>query len=205
MSKYGIKNHTVGVYKITCKINNKSYIGSSINIITRLSNHMNRETRKYPHHIFYKDVIKYKYNNFTFEVLEECTADKLLEREQYWYDKLKPEYNIIRPNKCSFNDPIVKDMARKNYKLNNANEKLRTLYHTEKYNKIFTDIQAHRMKSVKATSVITKKNKLFKSLSDGARWITETTDYKGVNKVSKIKAVADGERKTAYGYYWEYI
>jgi len=37
---------------------------------------------------------KYGFSNFSLEILEYCSADLALEREQYYMDKLKPEYNI---------------------------------------------------------------------------------------------------------------
>ena len=41
-------------------------------------------------------LIKYDYVNFRLDILEYCenSKDKLLEREQYYIDTLKPIYNI---------------------------------------------------------------------------------------------------------------
>ena len=44
----------------------------------------------------------------------------------------------------------------------------------------------------------------FISFQEGARWLSENTEFTGKNKASKIKAVCDGERQTAFGYKWEY-
>ena len=44
----------------------------------------------------------------------------------------------------------------------------------------------------------------FISFQGGARWLSENTEFTGKNKASKIKAVCDGERQTAFGYKWEY-
>ena len=44
----------------------------------------------------------------------------------------------------------------------------------------------------------------FISIQEASRYITETTDFKGKNKTSKIKLVCDGERKKAFGYNWRY-
>jgi len=38
----------------------------------------------------------YGENNFVFEVIEECNKDILIEREQFYFDSLKPEYNISK-------------------------------------------------------------------------------------------------------------
>ena len=45
----------------------------------------------------------------------------------------------------------------------------------------------------------------FESMSDCAKWITNNTTFSDKNKVSKIKAVCDGERPSAYDYKFEYI
>lgn len=91
-----------GIYKVTNTINNKVYIGQSINIEKRWRAHRtspyNSNSNSY-NSIFYRAIRKYKINNFKFEVLEECAEDKLNEREIYWikyYDSTNIEkgYNI---------------------------------------------------------------------------------------------------------------
>lgn len=82
-----------GIYKITNKINGKFYIGLSNNIKRRWSEHktpknINRTTN------IAKAFRKYGIENFEFEVIEICEADKLAEREMYHIEKLKPEYNM---------------------------------------------------------------------------------------------------------------
>lgn len=39
---------------------------------------------------------KYGHENFTLEILEYCLKDKLLIRENYYFDLLKPEYNNLK-------------------------------------------------------------------------------------------------------------
>jgi len=39
-------------------------------------------------------LLKYGYSNFSLEILEYCEPSKCIEREQYYIDLLKPEYNI---------------------------------------------------------------------------------------------------------------
>jgi len=41
-----------------------------------------------------KALLKYGYSNFKIEILEYCEPSKCIEREQYYIDLLKPEYNI---------------------------------------------------------------------------------------------------------------
>ena len=41
-------------------------------------------------------LLKYGYSNFQLEILEYCEPSKCIEREQYYIDLLKPEYNILK-------------------------------------------------------------------------------------------------------------
>jgi group I intron endonuclease len=43
-----------------------------------------------------KALLKYGYSSFKLEILEYCDPSLVIEREQYFIDLLKPEYNILR-------------------------------------------------------------------------------------------------------------
>lgn len=45
--------------------------------------------------VIYKALIKYGYSNFKLEILEYCSQEVILIREQYYIDNLKPEYNTL--------------------------------------------------------------------------------------------------------------
>ena len=87
----------IGIYKITNKINNHSYIGQSIHIEKRWNEHQTeynweRECRK-PLYLAFQ---KYGLENFTFEVLEECEPQDLNNKEKYYieyYNTYKDGYN----------------------------------------------------------------------------------------------------------------
>nr|YP_009072321.1 truncated GIY-YIG endonuclease [Sclerotinia borealis]AHX82986.1 truncated GIY-YIG endonuclease [Sclerotinia borealis] len=44
----------------------------------------------------YRSLIKNGYSNFKLENLEYCEIDIVIEREQYYLDRFKPEYNILK-------------------------------------------------------------------------------------------------------------
>ncbi len=87
-----------GVYKWTNIITNESYIGSSSNISKRLNryfsiNYLKDKTYRYNSRI-YTAILENGYNKFYIEILEYCDVDIILNREQYYFDLLKPKYNI---------------------------------------------------------------------------------------------------------------
>ncbi|KAI1944323.1 hypothetical protein LOZ66_000003 (mitochondrion) [Ophidiomyces ophidiicola] len=48
-------------------------------------------------HIPIKDaLLKYGHDKFNLEILEYCEKEDLIEREQYYLDKLTPEYNVLK-------------------------------------------------------------------------------------------------------------
>lgn len=88
----------IGIYKITNKINNLSYIGQSTQIEQRFREHKKsynwyREKNKK----LYKDILEYGINNFSFEILEECSIEELNNKEQYYikyYNTYPDQYNM---------------------------------------------------------------------------------------------------------------
>lgn len=80
-----------GIYRITCAVTGGFYIGSSINLSRRWSEHRNslrknaHSNRKLQH-----AWNKYGEDVFIFEILELVLSAFLIEREQYWLDTLKP-------------------------------------------------------------------------------------------------------------------
>lgn len=45
--------------------------------------------------LIHKALLKYGYSAFRLEILEYCDIGLLIEREQYYLNLLKPEYNIL--------------------------------------------------------------------------------------------------------------
>lgn len=76
---------TIGIYKITNLQNKKSYIGKSINIEKRWKAHKSlSEWKRFENKSLYKAFKKYGLDNFSFEIIEECSEELLNEKEQ-WY------------------------------------------------------------------------------------------------------------------------
>lgn len=171
---------------------------------SRFSNHLNRDARRYyGKHDFYTDIIDIGKEFFITEIIEECPKEILLEREQYYYDLLKPTYNKVRPIECNFYHKEVGEKARKIINSPENIAKRKALYNTPEYIDLFRKVHKEKMKPVYMIKDGVILNE-FISMQEASRYISNTTEYKGKNKTSKIKAVCDGERPTAYGYNWKY-
>ena len=92
----------IGIYKIINKINNKVYIGQSIDIDRRLKDHISGLNGNYGHNPHFQNAWnKYGEKNFEFEIVEEVEDTNLLdEREIYYiskYDSNNPDkgYNMM--------------------------------------------------------------------------------------------------------------
>lgn len=57
----------------------------------------NKETQiKTNGSVIYRALLKNGYSNFSLEILEYCSPENTILREQYYIDLLKPEYNILK-------------------------------------------------------------------------------------------------------------
>lgn len=84
-----------GIYEIRNQISGKCYIGSAVNLRKRWRNHLSN-LRKGQHRNRHLQNAFNKYGQvaFIFSVLEYAEREVLVEREQYFFDTLRPEYNI---------------------------------------------------------------------------------------------------------------
>ena len=46
--------------------------------------------------IIYKSLLKHGYPHFTLDILEYCSIEDLISREQYYLNNLNPEHNILK-------------------------------------------------------------------------------------------------------------
>ena len=82
------QNIKTGIYKITNVKNDKCYVGQAVNIAERWRQHIKRglgaETPT--RNKLYPAMKSYGVENFTFEIIEECSREQLNEREDYWQE-----------------------------------------------------------------------------------------------------------------------
>lgn len=88
-----------GVYRWVNKKSGKSYIGSSSKLndrFRRYFNHSYLSSSKRGASLICQALLKYGYSGFRLDILEYCPSSIVLVREQFYLDKLKPEYNILK-------------------------------------------------------------------------------------------------------------
>ncbi len=91
----------IGIYIIYNTISKKWYVGSAINISDRWSAHKSKlKKNKHANIHLQRAWNKDREHSFQFHVLEYCSKENMLEREQYWIDRSKctdPSigYNIL--------------------------------------------------------------------------------------------------------------
>ena len=91
IGRVGLTNTVSGIYKITNIENQMTYVGQAVNIADRWKQHIKRgigadtptQNKLYP------AMKKFGPENFTFEIIEQCSRAKLNEREDYWQEFYK--------------------------------------------------------------------------------------------------------------------
>lgn len=133
----------VGVYKITNTINNKSYIGSSVDVYQRgcMYRHLYKRKKLHNKHL-QASIQKYGYDNFIFELLHKCENNisvfELHQLEQFYINKFNPEYNkrtIVDTNHLISHSQETKDKISKSLKKSFKNG-----------SKVINRIQSHNIK-----------------------------------------------------------
>lgn len=87
-----------GIYMIKNKINNKVYIGQSVDIERRWEAHKWRCVNDDKHLYLYNAINKYGIENFSFDVVELCDRDELNEKEIYYIKKYHSYIYDEKPN-----------------------------------------------------------------------------------------------------------
>lgn len=180
----------IGIYKILNNITGDFYIGSSCNLKQRKNTHF-RSLRKGTHHsiILQRAVNKYGIDNFIFEIIENCKKEKLIEKEQYYFDLLYPLYNIAK--KAGSTIGIKNTDEQKNKKRiyaikNNVKPPAKTWIDKQK---------SVRMLEYETLEIL----HVFDSISQACRFIGKDETF-----CSTISSCCGNKRYSAFGYRWCY-
>lgn len=86
-----------GIYRIVHAETGNFYVGSSVQVATRMSQHLSHLRRSLHKNAHLQAAFSlYGESAFSFDVVEECEPAVLLEREQHFIDALKPHFNICK-------------------------------------------------------------------------------------------------------------
>jgi len=130
---------TCGIYCITNQINGKQYIGQSKHIERRFNEHKTYNNNS----VIHNAISKYGEDNFTFEILLECSEEELPNEEEKFiklYGTYKQGYNCtwggeIPPTKC----PEIRNKISQTMKGHFTSEETKKKIGNGNRGKIFTD------------------------------------------------------------------
>ncbi|RUS34420.1 hypothetical protein BC938DRAFT_480575 [Jimgerdemannia flammicorona] len=86
-----LKNNPSGIYAFICIPTKKVYIGSSLNLRKRFSQHISGVRTNI---LLKRAITKYGLDNFCFVIMEYCPPERLLEREQVYLDFVSTEFKF---------------------------------------------------------------------------------------------------------------
>lgn len=206
------------IYCITNKVNNKCYVGKTLDSVeSRFKSHIYDSTKQAEKdRPLYAAFRKYGIESFDIETLEEVPYEKLNEREQYWIaeknsfhngynatlggdGKVLYDYEAIIQK---FRDgALVREIAEYfNCNIDTVSRVLRLAGEDGHKN--------HANLKKKQVKLISKKGfeKIFDSRADAARWLVKE-GYTSADSISGIAAhigqVISGKRKSYLDFYWE--
>jgi len=160
-------NMGCGIYKITNTLDNKVYIGSSLNLSNREYKHFWLLRKNIHDNVHLQNSYnKLGENNFEFNVIEFCNPSELIEKENYYISKNKSNfpdfgYNLATVNEFrrnTYNDDVKRNLSK---------------YNLEKYaNFTFFSLE----------NILTKELKTFDNLVEAANYLIENSFTKGSHK-----------------------
>lgn len=208
------------IYKITNTINQKAYIGKTVNSIEQRwkehrKDYKRKQCEKRP---LYDAMNKYGIENFTIELIEEVDIKELSDKEVYWigyYDTYKNGYNATLggDGKILYDYDLVAELiiSHKTTKeicaeLGCCPDIVRLV--ANKYNLKISRAPdcMHKPQSVNQYDKMGQYLRTFDSIRDACRWLEENGYVSGhLNGVTThISDACKGKRKTAYKFKWEY-
>ena len=88
-----------GIYLLFNNLNGNSYVGSSMNLSSRMKNYLNNtflKARQNMNMPIVKALLKYDQSNFTLFILEYVDIESLTIRETFYITSVMPYYNVLK-------------------------------------------------------------------------------------------------------------
>jgi len=156
-----------GIYRIFNTKNNKSYIGSSINLKSREYKHFWMLSKKIHDNVhLQKSFDKYGKDSFIFEILELCDEAVLFTRENYYIktnNSCDPTFGYNRAEVNEFRRNNLNDITKRTLSINNL-------------------IKNNNFKKFSLTNIINGNTHIFDNLFDAANYLISNNFSKGSNR-----------------------
>lgn len=213
------------IYCITNKINQKKYIGKTLNTVDhRWKEHLkDYKKRKYEKRALYDAMNKYGSENFECETIGEFPDYVLEDKEKFFIDKFDSYHNgynltIGGDGKQLYDyDEIIEYYVNNDVTMVETSIKFNCSVDTVKFtltkynipvrcqsNKYFGG--CNKPKQINCFDINGSLIKTFVSVSEASKWIFKNGKCKKIS--SGVRACicncANGKSKTAYGYKWKY-
>lgn len=210
------------IYQIINNINNKIYVGKTTTTIQeRWKYHIGDSHReRCKQRPLYRAMNKYGVENFSIQILEQCSPEEMDQREMYWINKLQSYHNgynatLGGDGSLRANYDLIVEYYKKYQNLAEVSRQLGYDTGTIKtallnYNipiKSSTDIiKEQYSKKISQLDLSGNYLRSFESCRQAGDYIiankyTSSTNQSGV--AAHIGQVCNGKRKTAYGFQWK--
>ncbi len=176
----------IGVYCIKNKVNSKCYIGSTNDIAYRESMHFHKlKNNKHINKHLQNSYNKYGKDNFEFTIMEligenEFTKEYLLEREQYYLDTLRPEFNILTIAGSNLGFKHSNEVKRK------ISSKLTGISKTEEHKRHIQDSQKGRVFTEEHKKKLSEAAKHRKKASRIVKIMIDNVIYNSIKEASEL-------------------
>jgi len=193
-----------GIYLIENKVNNKKYVGSSIDIPVRIMKHKYSLRKNYhPNDYLQNSYNKYGEDNFVFTVLILCDEVELVDNENFYITKFNSNdltvgYNLATVNEFrrnNYNEEVKIKNSKHNLKVNNNYIKFKSINLTTYKEMVFDDL-------VTAANYLKKNDYSDGKLRNIRQKISQCLRGVTVNNGSKNNGAI---RRTAYKHKWVII
>ena len=207
----------IGIYKITNIVNKKVYIGQSINVLQRWSQHKQHLKGGYHNNDhLQRSWNKYGADSFAFDLLERCTEEELNDKEVYYIKKynstdFKLGYNEKSGGGHEKMSEYVKEKLRKPRSKPRSPEHCRKLGLAHKGKKPWnfgktTSLSARKKMSLKKLGVKAWNRKKVLCVETGEVFEGSRKAADKYNLIStNIRKCCRGERAKAGGLTWKYL
>jgi len=197
----------IGIYKIT-NPKGKVYIGQSKNIHRRILAHKNLNNNKCV--LVYNSIKKYKVENHTFEIIEECKLEELNKRELYWteyYNALHPNGLVLKAGGEPNGTGIMSEATKQKMSKSHIGKK-----DSEETKQKKSQSAKGRIKSAEWRKNISDSHPTKKPVEQYLVGGAKISEYISINEAARqtgiragdISACCNGKQKTAFGYIFKF-